>query len=183
MTYHLQISAETCALRARFFPCGDRLGHCVECVTESAVHLLLTSVEDDDESPWPASPPWQELNVHTVDGAQAALLVGRAGTSHWSLSLAAEEQKKSLVWDAACRFRQRPAWLGCTYQLHAQPVQFDAAHCRWEICGVRLMLEIGRAMELPATLQLNDEQLAIRASTAAATFPQTVQWTYGLRFA
>ncbi len=66
---------------------------------------------------WPASPPLQEVHFETrPDGRQIALAVGRAGSSHWSLSVEPFTAGCGFVMDVACRVREIPLWLGSSYR-------------------------------------------------------------------
>lgn len=104
-------------LVVEFTDAGDRRGHAVFAVAASERVCLLTSVEGSGEEPWPASPPLQELHVESRgEDRCVALLVGRAGGSHWSMSVEADPAAERLTFDIACRLRTMPQWLGSTYQ-------------------------------------------------------------------
>jgi hypothetical protein len=48
--------------------------------------VVAQSVEGNSQSPWPASPPIQQLSLESIDGKPTALGVGAAGRSYWSFS-------------------------------------------------------------------------------------------------
>jgi len=77
---------------------------------------LLESIEGEDSDPWPPSPPWQEthLDQHAAAGP-VLMLLGRAGTSHWSASV--ELAGSFAVFDCACRVKAAPQRLGQRYRL------------------------------------------------------------------
>jgi hypothetical protein len=68
----------------------------------------------DDDPQWPSSPPLVE--IAEVAGPQGTALVGlgKAGASHYSMSVTAGADG-SLVFECACRLTTRPGWLGSTY--------------------------------------------------------------------
>jgi hypothetical protein len=103
---------------------GDRFGHSVKFVASAAgdqiPRTLLESVEGKPDEAWPASPVLQEFHCETRDeGRIVALLVGRAGKSHWSLSVLCDPRREALLFEAACRFGPSPQWLGSRYVAHA----------------------------------------------------------------
>jgi hypothetical protein len=103
-------------LLVEFVNQGDRLGHLVSLASDAAAACLLASVEGGEPS-WPASPTCQELHVEERGGGLCvALLVGRAGSSHWSMSIEADSAAERLTFDIACRLKAPPQWLGSTYQ-------------------------------------------------------------------
>src|SRR5436853_5119442 len=75
-------------LRVAFTRVKDRFAHTVWLLEGDAATPLWASVEGSDADDWPASPALQQLSIETLpDGRRVALLVGMAGTSHWSLSV------------------------------------------------------------------------------------------------
>ncbi|MEM9585861.1 MAG: hypothetical protein AAGA03_01155 [Planctomycetota bacterium] len=104
-----------CSAELRFVWQHDRYAHQLwvndECV--------LASVEGDSAEDWPASAPVQQLSLEPIEDNATALGVGAAGTSHWSLSVQAQDFGQgqcALVFDWACRVKQAPGFLGSTYQ-------------------------------------------------------------------
>lgn len=128
-------SLESGRLRMDFHRTGDRLAHRIWLKSGPATAaagpsdpleetLLLESLEGTNSEDWPASPPWQQLDWHSLPGrGQAALLVGLAGRSHWSASI--EPVKCGWVLDIACRVKSAPQGcrlatrLGSSYRLVA----------------------------------------------------------------
>lgn len=85
---------------------ADRYVHQVSLETAAGQRLWLASVEGAADDLWPPSPPLQELHLEQRPGGiQVALLVGRAGRAHWSLSVEADGSRGTLSFDVACRSR------------------------------------------------------------------------------
>ena len=76
-----------------------------------------TSVEGDQGSLWPPSPPIQQLSGQQMDRSLVILGVGAAGRSHWSVSIERDRDPSAVLFDVACRCGQPPIWLGNTYRL------------------------------------------------------------------
>lgn len=96
---------------------GDRFHHRVWAVHADGEALLLESVESAADEVWPTSPPLQELHLESRPGGQElALLVGMAGRSHWSLSVALDAAAGRLSFDVACRVRGAAGHLGSAYR-------------------------------------------------------------------
>lgn len=150
-------------LRCAFSSADGIFTHVVELIEGDAVTMVLSSVESHDETPWPASPPWQELHVHQLaNGSPALMLVGRAGSSHWSMSVTIDGD--SLLFDVACRLRESPVFLGGTYRL-------SSAERLVSISPVPIE-EIA-----PLAIKEADEQIIID-STDVGQAPATVRWAY-----
>ncbi|MFM1902197.1 MAG: hypothetical protein RLZZ440_97 [Planctomycetota bacterium] len=89
---------------------------------------------------WPASPAIVEVSRVATAGATVLLGVGRAGRSHYSISVAAaEHEPDTLLFDVACRIQEPAGWLGSTY---ADPASGEA--CR---------LQAGPSLPPPATIR------------------------------
>jgi len=142
--------------------------------------VLLSEQED-----WPASPPVQELSIERIGDRDCLLGVGRAGKSHWSISIetlangtdeasspaqprtdASDSSRfpagRALRFDIACRCPEPPVWLGSTYRtdagglIHLEPLGTTRA----EWCGTRM--------------------LRIEPTVLPPTWPGTVRWQYDL---
>lgn len=95
---------------------GDRWRH--ELITAAG---RWTSVEgpldEAGDDRWPASPVLVELSLARLAGGSAVLGVGLAGRSHFSLSAATcPGVADTILFEAACRIHEPPAWLGSTYR-------------------------------------------------------------------
>jgi hypothetical protein len=104
------------AMRVAFQRIGDRIGHRIEIFSNDQWLPVLESLEGDAKDDWPKSPPLQTLHVESRPEGPVALLVGMAGTSHWSASVAADEGQSKLTFDIACRISNEPEWIGTTYR-------------------------------------------------------------------
>jgi hypothetical protein len=148
-------------LRIVFHRRGDRYGHTIEAIADGRVRAVLKSIEGDAAEPWPASPPFQQLHFEERPGGKrVALLVGMAGTSHWSASVEFDPLEGVAVFDVACRMRAKPEWLGSQYASH-EPDEW-----------VRVLLgDPWRAADA----------VGVRALTADDEFPCTMRWKYVVR--
>lgn len=114
------------ALELRFHQEGDRQAHSLFWIRDGEAVPILRSLEGDDQSVWPPSPPLQQLSIEHRASGDVALLVGMAGKSHWSLSVESLSAGR-LRFEAACRLSpadaHQPAhtrWLGSTYVMDAE---------------------------------------------------------------
>ena len=157
------------SLRLSFERRNDRYGHRVETLHDGRVSTWLASIEGEPDDDWPPSPPLQQLSIETLpDGVTAALLVGMAGKSHWSLSAHGDPQQGGFWFDAACRVRHVPQRLGASYE----PVSPHES-----IAGRALEL---RPLPYPET-PLKQEEFAIGVETPdSIEKPQTIRWKYWL---
>lgn len=112
-------SPDGVGIRIEFAWLGDRFGHVVLRIDkDAAVQPLLESIETLGADAWPTSPPLQSLSLHTLPSGQpAALLVGMAGSCHWSASVEAVAGHAALQFDIACRHSPQPQWLGSRYRI------------------------------------------------------------------
>ncbi|HET6884549.1 MAG TPA: hypothetical protein VFI31_30625, partial [Pirellulales bacterium] len=129
----------------------DRYRHEVLVFAGKEPLRLLGSVEGTADDDWPASPPLQDLHVeHRGANSRVALLIGRAGRSHWSLSVEADASRGMLLFDAACRTPATDDCLRSSYQLLANsaPAVFPVGNtipltsdCRLQIVDGRIHLD------------------------------------------
>jgi hypothetical protein len=146
-------------LRVVFERRADRWGHVIERLDNGDWHPWLTSLEGDATDDWPPSPPFQELHRTTLaDGRDVILLVGRAGTSHWSGSV--EISGESLVFDIACRHSRAAEKLQSTYAI-------DARH-----------VSEGFYATDGTTLRFEREMLVVAPFVVSESFPRTTRWKY-----
>jgi hypothetical protein len=115
-------------LGVRFVIAGDRYAHVIALGTAQRHWTLLESVEGGGDEMWPPSPALQCCNLEQLpSNRRAALLVGMAGSSHWSLAaeVIAANGIDRLVLDVACRVTSPPERLGNRYRV-GPSVQWDA---------------------------------------------------------
>lgn len=104
---------------------ADRYRHEITVVTAAAPRVCLSSLEGTADTEWPPSPPLQEFHLEPRPGGkQVALLVGRAGRAHWSLSVEADSSREALLFDVACRSNCEAEHLRSSYCLSDE--------CRWD---------------------------------------------------
>lgn len=180
---------EGLGVRVTFHRLADRFSHVVEATREAETIVLLESLEGTAEDDWPSSPPLQELHFENrPDGSRLALLVGRAGRSHWSLSIEAAADSRRLVFDAACRVREAPLRLGSEYRFPptaaASPIGLKS--------GKRMTIKLPGGWRLSsesvdgdeARLEASQAGIAIRPSLAfSGAWPQTARWRYSVDLA
>lgn len=109
-------------LNVDFMRVGDRFEQTVTRVDRSGNPVAAwRDVHDGDSDDWPASPPIQELSLQAIGGKNVLLGVGRAGKSHWSVSIETTEvdSASAIRFDFACRCPEPPNWLGTTYEIQS----------------------------------------------------------------
>ena len=163
-------------LQIVFVRTGDRFSHRIAHLASSDTPLLA-SVEGQPDDPWPSSPPWQELHVERRGELQVALLVGRAGHSHWSMSVEPELAADGFLFDIACRTSGEVGFLGSTYRLAggAMPVlAANGIHLGGgnELCVLTGEIELSGAGE--------NRTARVRPLPRSDTSPQTIRWQYRL---
>src|SRR4051794_2798181 len=88
----------------------DRVAHAVQFCNQSVA--LLESLEGSDQDDWPASPAFRDLHVEQREnGRQVVLLVGMAGSSHWSASFDIDPHRAAINVEIACRVHSLPGRL------------------------------------------------------------------------
>ena len=105
-------------LRVEFFRIGRRWAHRLCGVEQYRSRPLLQSVEGDEHQSFPPSPALQQLELQQHAGLSVALLIGMAGSNHWSLGVEAFPESGRVRLDVACR--NQPGGrghLGSTYQM------------------------------------------------------------------
>jgi hypothetical protein len=189
--------------KVEFAAIGDRVRHTVYAAIGSdgggasspRWRAVLHSIEGDTDVDWPDSPPLQELHVEQRGGGDVALLVGRAGRSHWSASIgvaASEDGRPSLTFDVACRASSRPVLLGSAYRL-ADGVRWlgktswpGGDRARWRSIVLLHPADDGAwefAVDEPSSIVAvpNCDRAAVRPVVGENAFPATVRWRYWLR--
>lgn len=163
---------EAAGLRVRFFRSGDRYAHEVYVLEGGRWLSALVSVEGSPEEDWPASPPFQSLEIERRGGQAVALLVGMAGTSHWSASAQIDPLVPCIHFDVAARVRSANAGpLGSAYRAAPEWAAAQGGPCP---------LEIEPADGPPAARREGPvTRIAAAASTDSA--PRTIRWAYRVR--
>jgi hypothetical protein len=156
---------ETESLRIVFERCGDRFGHEIQCRDADGFAVLLRTLEGQPEDPWPPGPPLQSLHLEAgSNGNQTAMLVGMAGTSHWSMTVEADRGKDRFLFDIACRIRELPQWLGSSYNHAAEPSISKR--------------QIELLADSPLELSSESDRTVLRIIPQLLELPATVRWQY-----
>lgn len=173
-------------LRVTFHRRGDRIGHTVWLVADEAAVPLLRSAEGKPDEDWPVSPPFQEVDfAGSPSDSTIAYLVGKAGTSHWSMSVALEPKLNIFHFDVACRIQSAPDHLGSRYRAF-QPVENDGPVIDFHASDktARLMIEErgGGVAETRLAREIDSTSegsiIDVCVPTPPPPFPRTVQWGY-----
>jgi hypothetical protein len=158
---------ESEGLRLLFERRGDRYVHRVEQIANRGQSAAaVTSVEGPADAAWPNSPPFQELHIERRGERRIALLVGRAGGSHWSASVQFDVSGRRVEFDVACRVTGPPDALRSTYDVPPDsPLRLVAD----PIDGNYAQLIRG-----------NDTSLAVAPQMPSGPWPATVRWRYSI---
>lgn len=167
------IRLSACALCVEFWRESDRFRHQIAMSTPDGLRPWLASVEGVADNPWPPSPPFQELHLEQRPGdKQVALLVGRAGRAHWSLSVEADDSRETLLFDVACRSRCTAEQLHSSYRFvddrrpDVEPVSLSC----YELCLLEGELHFDR--DAGAGVSIGPQRGAYDATV------QTFRWRY-----
>jgi len=115
-------------MRAVFSWAGDRWRHVI-LLDGTPWAESLEDRADGRDAAWPSSPPLVELSVVTAATGPAVLGVGLAGRSHFSASITAcPDRPDALLFEIACRVRERPCWLGSTYDRAGERIRVAPPH-------------------------------------------------------
>jgi hypothetical protein len=184
-------------LAVAFWRRGDRYAHALYALLGSADPqsgpsspagvsplLLMASQEGTDQESWPSSPPLQQLIVEPREaGREVALLIGMAGSSHWSLSIDVDRVAGLIVFETACRCSSRPVELGSRYWLHP-PNRLSARHLDWHLSaesGVELLWPDSRG-EWSEGVRADSHWTVRPAELPAGPWPATIRWNYAVRW-
>jgi hypothetical protein len=152
-------------LRVAFDWRVDRYGHRIEQLVDGQWRPVLESLEGSSDDDWPPSPALQDIHIEERSTARVALLVGKSGTSHWSVSVEPIAARRAFAFDIACRIHRSPQWLGSVYRAIAgRPPPIDIA-------------------PLPCETICHNEppnQWRIRPVEFAPQRPSTIRWRYSI---
>jgi hypothetical protein len=170
-------------LYVAFVQLEDRIGHRLGVRRGGVDRPLLTSLESTAEQIWPLSPPLQQYNLQPLtDGQQAALLVGMAGRSHWSVSISPDPSRQGWLFDVACRVQQEPEWLGSSYRCGTRPAKQDSRTASFEIDPFVLTICVELSAEVTGPyLSLDGDRLAVVQPECKGPLPGTHRWKYLIR--
>ena len=179
-------------LQVGFHRCGDRFVHTIAAVEGERLLPLLASVEGTDVDDWPESPPLQEVHVEQQEETgQVILAVGRAGRSHWSLSVhvepvpestASKVMRAALLFDVAVRLRDEPQQLGSMYRsMTAVSPASESNTLEFMLSGRRYSIEAVELAQQSTRLEPTPSGLLIATSSLDNALPRTVRWQYRVR--
>ena len=175
------INDEGHGLRLTFSWIGDRYAQLVDYCGPTGTTPLLTSLEGNDQVVWPPSPPLQQLTFEERPRGPIALLIGMAGTSHWSVSVEADTARGEIVFDVACRISQQPPFLGSTY-LSTSTQAVAAAQGQTVSLAAGVILEslpvCEEVAEAAGAIEIADSQIKIAA--VSPEVGETPRWKYRL---
>jgi hypothetical protein len=169
--------------KVSFWRLADRYAHRIEWALGGAGYAL-ESLEGTSDEDWPSSPPLQELHFERREpGIQLALLVGRAGVSHWSASIELDPAAATLTFDVACRVRSAPERLGSSYRLRNAAIDASKASGGGiEMQGALQLRCVASADEGGCNIAIQGDALQIQATSLAPPWPKTSRWRYVLSF-
>ncbi len=168
-------------LRIAYREQDDRYAHRIILSAPQEDMTLLESVESEPDVNWPASPPLQDFEIEPRGaGQRVALMVGMAGTGHWSASV--EVEKKFLRFDIACRIREPAKSLGSTYAAPDVEITLRDGAALIETPASLPSVELLADPDGSTRFELRDEnQLWIGPDGETDELPTTVRWKYSLR--
>jgi hypothetical protein len=168
-------------LGVRLLPHDDRLRQEVFLRRAGQETPLLSSVEGTAAERWPASPALQSLHVEERGGGvRVALLVGIAGRTHWSASIAPTADGLGIEFDCAARVAEQPEFVGSTYRAHFPPgalVEVAAESARLDIADRSMICTAAPG----TTLIFQDRVLRFASVVATTALPHTVRWSWTVR--
>lgn len=165
-------------LQVSFTRTRDRYSHRIAIQHAGLLLPVLESIEGSDQDRWPCSPPLQQLSFEERAAGPVALLIGMAGTSHWSVSVETDHRAREVVFDIACRARERPDRLASAYRLLA-PVDESDNGVSWRAATTDCPQVCRFTVVDPATLRRSASELRIEAPTGVV-LPGTIRWRYRL---
>lgn len=120
----------------------------------------------------------QELSLQRVNqnAPPLAMMLGSAGTAHWSASFEFEASPMRLVVDVACRISQPPAFVGSRYRI-AAPVDSHRFQDPIELARNGNKTVIASAEKCDASRSLDDSHELV-ISPLSQKPPATLRWKY-----
>lgn len=182
-------------LRLEFERLGDRWTHrMVRVGSEHFAQVFLTAIEGTAEDRWPASPPFQELVLDRQPDRSPsqgdcdwqkvrarAMLLGRAGSGHWSASFELFAAPIRLAIDVACRIATHPEFVGSTYRcdLRNSPIATTSSSI--------VLLQDGHASvtlssALGSIRGIASDSSLLELIPGTPILPGTIRWRYLVSF-
>jgi len=164
---------------------GDRFTQRVKASLEGGADVVLAeSLEDGSESPWPCSPPLQQVDRCILgNGREGLVAIGLAGVGHWSLAVEADE--RGVSWDAACRTPRAAEFLGSTYRMLEPSEWCEIDGGLWRSLpgaaaapGTSPAGVLVRADRGATSWDAGRGLLVIQATELGSRLPATARWNY-----
>lgn len=162
----------------------DRFGHVIALVQGEECTPLFASIEGSlDDPDWPESPPLQELHIETRESNAVALLVGKAGHSHWSTAVEPAVEPGRIRFSVACRMQDYPMRICSRYGTLddakvAPTLQTDGPWV-WKINDAEVCIDVIPQDQFPTPeLPASENGFEVNASLDHEPFPKTIQWIY-----
>ncbi len=157
-------------LRAVFDYRDDRWGHRIEVRREDQWVAAFSSIEGDSSDDWPPSPAFQHIHLQTFSlSGPTALLVGKAGASHWSAAIEADRETSVLRFDIACRLNGKAGLLGSRYEVLGELSE----------SAPRLQIEVPTINDaFRRVLNETRRDMSIHIIGDSLIEPRTIRWKY-----
>jgi hypothetical protein len=158
-------------LRAVFDYRVDRWGHRIEVRREDQWVAAFSSIEGSADDDWPPSPAFQHIHLQTFSiSGPTALLVGKAGASHWSAAIEADREAGVFRFDIACRLSSGPKYLGSTYSIIKD---------RNESAPRRPRIEVAMINDACLrAIQASETEMSVCVTSESLPEPRTIRWKY-----
>ncbi len=161
----------------------DRFGHIVALVQGDECTPLFVSIEGNDEEPWPESPPFQEIHQEDRPVGTIALLVGKAGDSHWSAAVEPTAEPGGIHYSVACRMKDYPMRIcsryGCALEENIEPKLERDGPWVYTINGTEVCVDVIPQEQFPTPeVPASASGFEVNASLDGEPFPKTIQWLY-----
>ena len=121
----------------------------------------------------------QELSLQPANqnAPPVAMMLGRAGTAHWSASFEFQASPMRLVVDVACRISQPPGFVGSSYRIAAAPDDSHRFQDRIELARNGNKAVFASAEQCDASRSLDDLYEFV-ISALSQKPPATLRWKY-----
>ncbi|PQO38356.1 hypothetical protein [Blastopirellula marina] len=178
------IREDNVGLFVSFVKHQDRFGHVVALVQGEDCTPVFVSIEgaqDDDD--WPESPPLQEVHLEQRGKNNVAMLVGKAGESHWSVAVEPTAEPGRIRFSIACRLQDYPMRIcsryGSILEEKLEPTLELDGPWVWKINGVELCVDVIPQDQFPTPeIPATPNGFEVNASLDLEPFPKTIQWLY-----
>ncbi|MEK6246783.1 MAG: hypothetical protein N2C12_01305, partial [Planctomycetales bacterium] len=143
---------------------------------------ILASMEGSGDQSWPPSPPLQSLDIQSQGDRETALLLGMAGSGHWSVAVELDTRNERLSVDIACRIKnlqveQSGPDMRSSYRTMLQPVRASDNQAR---IG-EILVSSNRQQNdeyQNSSIQVLEDGIEIVPCIVATRSPITLRWWY-----